>query len=90
MASTGDNEEVAERGGFEPPVTTRATPVFKTGPFNRSGTSPRTLTLIGTHRLRQSPETGERAFDYKKPVSAGTNRTGKRGAYEQSRVRLSI
>ena len=30
----------AERGGFEPPVTQSATPVFETGPFNRSGTSP--------------------------------------------------
>ena len=26
--------------GFEPTVTTSATPVFKTGPFNRSGTPP--------------------------------------------------
>ena len=38
-------KKLAERGGFEPPVTTRATPVFKTGPFNRSGTSPRFSTL---------------------------------------------
>ena len=37
--------KLAERGGFEPPVTAKATPVFKTGPFNRSGTSPRFSTL---------------------------------------------
>ncbi len=32
---------MAERGGFEPPVTITATPVFETGPFDHSGTSPR-------------------------------------------------
>ena len=31
---------VAEREGFEPPVDTRPTPVFKTGAFDRSATSP--------------------------------------------------
>ena len=30
----------AERVGFEPTVATRATTVFETVPFNRSGTSP--------------------------------------------------
>ncbi len=30
----------AERVGFEPTVRTSPTPVFETGPFNRSGTSP--------------------------------------------------
>ena len=32
---------MAERAGFEPAVPARGTPVFETGPFNRSGTSPR-------------------------------------------------
>lgn len=31
---------VAERGGFEPPVGSSPTTVFKTVPINRSGISP--------------------------------------------------
>ena len=34
-------KNLAERGGFEPPVPKKGTPVFETGPFDRSGTSPR-------------------------------------------------
>ena len=33
--------------GFEPTVTTSATPVFKTGPFGRSGTPPKGETDLG-------------------------------------------
>jgi hypothetical protein len=55
VAVTGDDEiesaevslqwtvmglRVAERVGFEPTVTTRATTVFETAPIGRSGTSP--------------------------------------------------
>ena len=34
---------LAERQGFEPWVPIKGTPVFETGPFDRSGTSPRVL-----------------------------------------------
>src|SRR5690606_17214380 len=36
----------AEGVGFEPTVTTSATPVFETGPFNHSGTPPRLHSLV--------------------------------------------
>ena len=32
--------------GFEPTVTTSATPVFETGPFSRSGTSPKVIHIV--------------------------------------------
>lgn len=42
--------------GFEPTVTTSATPVFKTGPFNRSGTPPHLQIVI--HRQCPPPAGG--------------------------------
>ena len=36
----------AERVGFEPTVVHRATTVFETAPFNRSGTSPNDEIII--------------------------------------------
>lgn len=32
---------MAEKEGFEPPVPSRGTTVFETGPFDHSGISPR-------------------------------------------------
>jgi hypothetical protein len=37
---------LAERVGFEPTVARRATTVFETVPFNRSGTSPNSGAII--------------------------------------------
>ncbi len=37
----GLRSSLAERQGFEPWVPIKSTPVFETGPFDRSGTSPR-------------------------------------------------
>ena len=37
---------MAERVGFEPTVTHKATTVFETVPFNRSGTSPDSGAII--------------------------------------------
>jgi hypothetical protein len=39
-ALTEGQKRLAERVGFEPTVSTRPTPVFKTGSFDRSDTSP--------------------------------------------------
>ncbi len=38
---------LAEREGFEPSRDTRPLLVFETSPFNRSGTSPKTLVAYG-------------------------------------------
>ena len=45
---------MAERVGFEPTVGYKPTPVFKTGTFNRSVTSPRLVTNIETRRIQKN------------------------------------
>ncbi len=53
--SSGRGPEVAEREGFEPSVDRWPTPVFKTGPFDRSGTSPLNRKFLFSNRLHQRP-----------------------------------
>ena len=45
---------MAERVGFEPTVGYKPTPVFKTGTFNRSVTSPNRVTNIETRRIQKN------------------------------------
>ena len=43
MVAGSDIRNMAERGGFEPPIPETGIPVFETGAFNHSATSPGAL-----------------------------------------------
>ena len=58
------NTCMAERAGFEPAEPKKGSPVFETGPFDRSGTSPPRLRGIGRHGIftRAEPHVNCRAL----------------------------